>query len=276
MPIRRALTRFALACLTAALVSGCALLPQLPGAPNSESDPAAPFGDFTLTRYASGNIWNQLRVFTDGAGVLLNISGGTGGMLEPDTMDRLRSLVGSAEFQRDLTRPLDEIESQVCTDGYPIKDTFRMGDLTADLPCSNHDRPALDEFQELLQPYLDSEKFAAKLPSGQPDLPTIRVHEESDGKPIGSRYELRPDGTILETDGSGEQSEVTIVASALDALHLILRSEPCASKDKPSISLVYVVQVDDRETVEVSQSKLDLVSDCLDYQVIAYIVAGPL
>ncbi|MFC7625770.1 hypothetical protein [Microlunatus sp. GCM10028923] len=275
MLTRRTLGRLAIG-MTAGLASGCSLVPTAFRPAGSQPAPNEPFGDFTVTNYLSGAIWEELRVFTDGAAVQVSSGGGTGGRLDPQLMERLRSLVGSDDFQRDLTRPLDKIESRVCDrvsndTGY----AFRMGGLSVDLPCTNNDRPALDEFLTMIKPYLFSHaQFEAKLPSGQPDLPKVVVHQESDGQRVGTQWEVRPDGTMLETDDAGEQTEVTLTAPALDALRLILRTEPCASTEQPSLSFVYVVQVADRAPVTVSQFSGEVVKDCVDHHAIAQIIAG--
>ena len=100
MLTRRAFA-FALAGAAVAAAPGCASVPRNPA-------PSLRFGDFRL---AGREI--ELRVFADGAGVLVNGSLSTGGMIESRTMERLRALIASPEFNDQLTRPLDDVETKV-------------------------------------------------------------------------------------------------------------------------------------------------------------------
>lgn len=260
MLTRRAFA-FALAGAAVAAAPGCASVPRNPA-------PSLRFGDFRL---AGREI--ELRVFADGAGVLVNGSLSTGGMIESRTMERLRALIASPEFNDQLTRPLDDVETKVCGDLASFRETFRMGGLAVDVPCTTSDRPTLAELRELLEPYR-RDGFREPLPDGRPDLPRITVRWGRDTAEPRIRLDLRPDGTVVQsTEGSGDPVTRTLdlAAPERDAIRLILRTGLCAPPEPPADEPVLRIQVADGDPVAVSQSPIDK-SDCLDLHAIAQLV----
>ncbi len=270
MLTRRAFARLTVAGLTAGLASGCALLPPDPRPSRAAPAPGEPFGDFVLTSFLGNIFYYEIRGFSDGAALHLNVNA-SAGMIQPATLDRLRTLLESADFREDLSRDLDQTESQVCQQIGDVsrRTTFRMGGLTGDFPCITSDREALEELESLLQE-VRLDRFAGPLPDHQPDLPRIVVERLFKGRPSGRRHELRPDGTLVIQDRDEEPEEKPLKKDKLDVLRLLLRTDLRPPGPGHLISTGDQVQVGDQDPVRVSDETIRyLGKDGMDYRLIA-------
>ncbi len=197
--------------------AGCSLLPP-------EPVPLEPFGDFSLTTTGGvAGIYRELRISADGTALVLS-DDPAAGRIGAATIDRLRQLLESEELRRDIARLQADRGESRCSDAF--RTTLRMGELkpTWSDPCGMVPTPALDQLDEIVQPFWKG-FFEEPLPE-RPAPPRIDIEEVRSGKPTGVRVEIASgQATLIEGGTRGQTRELT--PEQLYALQLSAAAPPC-------------------------------------------------
>jgi hypothetical protein len=185
--------------------------------------PSVPFSDVTVIE--SGGVdgrYNVLLIQTDGIGLLMGRQP-TAGQIGEEQLSRLRTLLESEQFRREVARQTPP-EPPQCSDQVTV--TVQMGPLQMSRtgPCpSGDDRPtpAYDEIVRIVSAPLHG-AFDQPVPTGAPALVPVRLEAaESSGEP-GYVITVDARGRGILTRAGETPVRRTLPDDAQDTLRLLL------------------------------------------------------
>jgi hypothetical protein len=204
--------------------------------PSSTLAPKVTFGDLTLEE--TGGVdgrRNLLLVRSDGVAISMSWTP-SAGQLGSDTMTRLRGLLESEQFRREVTRSA-EPESPQCSDQVTMR--LVMGDLaisqTGPCPTGVAPTPAFDEILKILSPPLRGE-FDHPVSAGEPRLVPIRLEAQAESGQPAHVITVDSRGRAVKTTAGTEPVRRTLDAGQQDTLRLLLdrlQSKPPVDCAKP-------------------------------------------